>query len=326
MIKYMVSRINKIRNMIKKFIGEDLNMLQKALIVIDLSFSIIVYGAGITDYFQYHFYKIRHVERQNFIVHRKRIKIVKTCNDKRNRKVFDEKKIFNKVFNKYIGRDWADTDDITYKMFKDFVRKHPAFIVKPNVGSGGVGIYIEVITQESDIKAIYYRLKKEKALIEEIIKQHSEIMEFNPTSLNTLRIVTFIPKDEKAPKLMTGNLRLGRKDKIADNFHHQGIVALIDVDTGIVKTAAINMKGQRYIIHPDSKKQIIGYKIPYWEKVKETCINAAKEIDGVRYIGWDISIGENGEIYIIEGNFAADPDITQVADQVGKWPMYKKNI
>ena len=35
---------------------------------------------------------------------------------------------------------------------------------------------------------------------------------------------------------------------------------------------------------------------------------------------------ENGKICIIEGNCTADPDITQMPDQVGKWPKYKKEL
>ena len=41
-------------------------------------------------------------------------------------------------------------------------------------------------------------------------------------------------------KIMTADLRLGRKGKVADNFHHNGIASLIDVDTGIIYTMGID--------------------------------------------------------------------------------------
>lgn len=31
----------------------------------------------------------------------------------------------------------------------------------------------------------------------------------------------------------------------------------------------------------------------------------------------------SGEIVLIEGNPGADPDVTQIEDQVGKWPLYE---
>lgn len=35
---------------------------------------------------------------------------------------------------------------------------------------------------------------------------------------------------------------------------------------------------------------------------------------------------KNGEVIMIEGNKSADHDVTQVADQVGKWSKYKPII
>ena len=79
---------------------------------------------------------------------------------------------------------------------------------------------------------------------------------------------------------------------------------------------------RRYIVHPDSKKQIIGFCIPFWKQIKETVREAALIIPTVRYVGWDIALGENGEVMIVEGNCMADPDVTQMPDGKGKWPMY----
>ena len=46
----------------------------------------------------------------------------------------------------------------------------------------------------------------------------------------------------------------------------------------------------------------------------------------VRYVGWDVVYTENEDFIIIEGNSASDPDITQIPDLIGKWPLYKKFI
>ena len=51
--------------------------------------------------------------------------------------------------------------------------------------------------------------------------------------------------------------------------------------------------------------------------------NAAWVHPEVRYVGWDVTIKGNGEIVLIEGNSGADPDVTQVEDQIGKWPLYE---
>ncbi|MBB5144965.1 hypothetical protein HNQ35_000154 [Cerasibacillus quisquiliarum] len=106
--KYIVERIHKINRMMNGFIEQDLNIFQKVRILCDLGLSILIYGSGINDYFQYQFYKRKHIDRKTFIVHRKRMRIVKTFNDVNDRKIFDSKPEFNKKYSSYIQRDWLD--------------------------------------------------------------------------------------------------------------------------------------------------------------------------------------------------------------------------
>ena len=63
---------------------------------------------------------------------------------------------------------------------------------------------------------------------------------------------------------------LGVKGRIADNFHHQGICAYIDPITGIVCTLGVDKNNDHHILHPDSKKKIVGFQIPIWEEVVDT--------------------------------------------------------
>lgn len=324
--KYIITRIGKIKKMMDIFIPRDLSWIKKTGILLDLFLCIIIYGCGITDYFQYNFYKRKHIDRNNFIVYRKRMRIARTFNKKDDMNYFDQKLKFNQTFTDYIGRDWLYMGDTDYKGFLTFINKHNTFIVKPNVGSGGLGVYSIKVDQENNLENLYKRLKSEKAIIEEVIRQNKELSEFNSSSVNTFRIVTLLCGNELEPRIITGNLRLGRKGKVADNFHHKGIVSLIDVSTGIVMTPAVDMDLNRYIVHPDSGKQIVGFKVPYWDKLLETCKNVAKVVPTVRYVGWDVAIGEDSRIFIVEGNATANPDITQVADQLGKWPLYKPFI
>lgn len=322
-MSYIIEKLKKTNYLVNNHIKDDLNIVNKFVIYLDLIFSMIFYGAGITDYFQYDFYKLRHIEKKKFIVYRKRMKIVYYFNDTKSRIQLDDKKLFNEKFEEYIGRDWLFTKDMSFESFTDFINKHPRFIYKPLKGSHGKGIGIIDTAQLSSISAEYDRLKSDEALIEEIIEQHESIAEFNPSSINSLRVVTIVT-NEGVAKIMTGNFRVGRGNKIADNFHHQGIASLLDLDSGVVVTSGIDSSGDRYNFHPISNKQIIGFRIPYWEEVKDTVLKAALLLPDVKYVGWDIAIGQEGKVYIIEGNAAADPDITQIPDKVGKWELYKK--
>lgn len=321
-VAYVSERLRKIKRMMDEFIEEDLNFFQKSKVIIDLGFSIVIYGAGINDYFQYQFYKRKHIARKSFVVYRKRMKIVHTFNDLKDRKVMDEKPLFNKKYNDYIQRDWLVLADSSFEDFMDFVERNKKFIVKPIDGSHGKGIRIINKEEDRDLNGLFNQLVKENSIIEEIVVQNEEIAKFNPTSVNTLRVVTLICPDGQT-RIMTANLRMGNGERYADNFHHNGIAALLDVETGVVVTAGIDMNFNKYIIHPHSEKQIIGFKVPCWEKVIKTVKAAANVTPTVGYVGWDVVIGENEEIIILEGNAAADPDISQMPDQIGKWPLYK---
>lgn len=324
-IKYIKTRFTKIRYMMNNYTEDNLNIFQKIKVFFDLTYCIFRYGAGINDYFQYQFYKKKHYDRRKFIVHRKRMKIVKHFNTVEGKKMFDSKVDFNKKYKDLIGREWLDISTVKYEEFEQFVLKHQKFIVKPVDGSHGKGIRVLDFTKdELQLEDIFYDLKRENPIIEELIVQHDALAEFNPTSVNTLRVVTL--NTSKGVKIMTANLRLGNGEKYADNFHHNGIASLLDVENGIVVTSGIDMNFNRYNLHPVTKKQIIGFNIPYWNEVVKTCKKAALITPEVGYVGWDVAIGKNGEIMIIEGNAAADPDISQIPDQIGKWPLYKPFI
>jgi hypothetical protein len=322
---YVKARIKKLRRMLDGYVDHDLNILQKLLVLVDLAFSIVIYGVGITDYFQYQFYKRRHLDRKDFIVHRKRMWLVKTFNDKTDRLIFDNKDRFNSVFNNYLHRRWLNPNECSFEEFKKFAEVVGKMMVKPIQGSHGIGIRIEDPESCNDLRALFSALKAEKCIIEELIDQHEELAEFNPGSVNTLRVVSILGADGKA-RLMTANLRVGHGDKYADNFHHEGIAALIDLDSGVVVTTGIDKNFRRYIIHPLTGKQIIGFKVPYWDRVKDIVGQAACVIPTVRYVGWDIAIGKKGEVLLVEGNAAADPDVSQMPDQIGKWPHFKRVI
>jgi hypothetical protein len=326
LLKYFIERIYKVKSMLNNYVQDDINIFQKFIILVDLALSIVIYGSGITDYFQYQFYKRSHFDRKNFIVHRKRMWLVRNLNDKNDRKTFDCKAVFNKLFNDYLGRQWLDPSESSFEDFCDFAEKNDQFLVKPLEGSHGMGIRIEFVEQGSDLEALYKTLQSEQMLVEELIAQNSELAEFNPSSVNTLRVVTLLNGSGKV-NIMTANLRMGNgEDRFADNFHHNGIAALLDVDTGLIVTPGVDKKLQKYIFHPASGKQIIGFRVPYWAEIIEMVNTAAQIVPTVRYIGWDVAIGKDGKVLLIEGNAAADPDISQMPDQIGKWPLYHKVI
>lgn len=323
-----MGRINTFNRLLKLSFQKPLPVLTRVGLMADICWERLRYGTEMQDYFQYEFYNLKSHERRKYMTFSKLRYTMRICNDPQKRNIFDDKALFNQQFGDYLYRDWLDVTTASFTQFQEFVDKYPVFFAKARSGMFGknAGRYNADPHETYDrTKKIYERLKANGCIIEQMIDQHPLLEKFNRTSVNTLRVVTLRCADGN-PKVMAGVLRIGRSGKTADNFHHYGIAATIDVDTGIVNSPGIDREFKRYIVHPDSGEQIIGFNIPSWEKVKDIVKRAAMVIPEVRYIGWDVAVDVNGNIQLIEGNYGADPDVTQMPCRMGKWSLFKKEI
>lgn len=322
-LNYILLHLKKYNFLMNMFISRDLNLIQKTSIFLDFTGCILKYGVGINDYFQYNFYKRKAVDRASFIVARNRRAIIIKCNGSVTQPDFDDKSRFNKIFHEYLGRDWLDIDECTYQEFSNFIQKHSIFMCKIKNGSGGNGICMW--TADIDhLEEDYKELRKKHVILEEVLIQHAELSKINPVSVNTLRIITLVTST--GVKVMNAVFRCGNGEGCTDNFHDMGWAALVDIETGMIITPAVNKLNHKVFVHPKTGSQIIGFCIPCWNEVVNTAKKAAMVRSDVRFVGWDIAILHDGSIAVVEGNCAADPDIIQMPDQIGKWPMYQDAI
>lgn len=100
--------------------------------------------------------------------------------------------------------------------------------------------------------------------------QHPKLECLNPTSVNTLRIITV--KSGDSVEIVGAILRIGINNYV-DNFSAGGIAAPINISTGIVYKPAISkMNGLVYKEHPETNTKILGFKIPYWKETMEMAL------------------------------------------------------
>lgn len=251
-------------------------------------------------------------------------KLQKKYNSKECIKVMNDKLLFAEKYKKYINRKfWINDKDSNYKSFKEFTKNLQYIFCKPIVSGGGNGsIKINIPSNEKELKKIYNDLmKKDRLIAEEGIIQHPEIAEFAPDCVSTLRIVSVLDKGQC--KIICANMKFGRVGIIADNLAKGGIVADVDLETGVIVTKGVDEFEGKFIYHPDTNKKIIGFKIPNWEKIPKFIEKAMKAYEGVGYIGWDIAITEKGPV-IIEGNTI--PDLVLVQAPYAEYKMGKKYL
>ena len=284
-------------------------------------------GFNCTDYFVFEFYNKEPSVRETFMGNSRtgfRQRVFKACNQDPKRHCLRLKSKFNQTFAKYVNRDWVDATTCTFEEFAAFLEKHEKFFVKPVGGTGGVGA--RVIERCSDTPEKLYQLcKTEELIVEELVKQHKDLAEFNASTLNTIRVNTLLCADG-IPRVTLTFARFGRAGNDADNFHAGGVGGVVDIDTGVMITDAINQDQLRVTHHPDSHKQFLGFQYPHWQDIKAAVCDAALMLPQVRHIGWDVAVTDKGTVELIEGNSRPNFDGLQAPDQLGRLFRYKKYI
>lgn len=320
--KKIFSRFEEVRDI---YIGKKISLIRKLFYYIDWSFAYLIHGASISDYFAYGFYKLRHNGRTEYITCRRHKKIQSICNSSlTDREICRNKIKFNQHFSDYIGREWLDVNEVNKAQFKSFFERHPVVFIKEIEGYCGIGIK-KCISSECDIDTLYDKLLQNNHshfILEEQITQHPDLEEFHPWSINTIRIVTIYDTVNDNIHIVNARLRMGNLKNGMDNFHAKGLCANIDVETGVICSTGYDKQNHSFIQHPITKKQIVGFQIPYWSECKSFVEKMARRLPTVRYIGWDVVIRNDGSCILIEGNDNADHDIQQVHN-CGLWKQYK---
>ena len=255
--------------------------------------------------YSYEYWRLKEEGRENFISTSEMQCIYRKIGDHEVREVFHDKVRFLKTFSPLIHRWWALARTMTLNQFKDKLSSFD-IIAKPVAGTRGEGIQKITKGGIKNLDTLFARLQDDNYLLEECIEECSELSEFHPSSLNTIRVVTISNGDNF--RVFGALFRMGAHGSVIDNTHAGGIYAPINVENGVIEIDAIDAQNNHYPNHPDSGKPIKGFKIPGWERIVETCRMASRTIPNIHFAGWDMCITKSGEIEIIEGNHAPDFD------------------
>lgn len=323
-VSYLIKRISKMNygNMFKTIdLVHEKSGKSKFTTFFDMVYSGLRFGAGYVDYYQFQMYKMNNKEKATIITRGVNNSICKKYNDQSEIYKFEDKALFNELFNDYLNRDWLKLENNNIEEFEKFIKKHKTIIVKPLDASCGKGVE-KIDTSKTDAKDLYDLLvKNQQILIEEVADQHKVLNKIYPLSVNTLRVVTL------NKKVVTAYLRIGNHGNVVDNFNHGGMVTAIDVDTGLIEFPAIDKATNVYKVHPYTNTKIVGTEIPMWDEVKKLCEDACDVVPKVGYIAWDVCLGSKKPC-LIEGNDFPGHDLYQLPvhrnGNIGLYPRFKK--
>lgn len=272
-------------------------------IFLDMVFCFVRYGAGYVDYQTYNFINLPAKQRNTYLTRNRCRLFLRKVNCPDYEAYFEDKIRFNRTFDKYLGRGWIDLSSASVAQIVDFLETHgQIYFLKPVDGECGIGIErIDLREMESDLYATAKKLKESgKALLEEGLVQHEQMGRLHPESVNCLRIVTMLDRENK-PHLIYVMQKIGINHHFTDN---DSIYSLVDPGKEEISSVGwvYSADGSRsYEAHPQLHYPIRGCHIPYLKEAVSLCLEAATVVPQQRYIGWDVAICPNGPV-LVEGN------------------------
>ena len=154
---------------------------------------------------------------------------------------------------------------------------------------------------EIEIKQILKELGKD-IIIEKPIEQAEILASLNPSSVNSIRIYSFIDKNGKCHILQT-SLRMGRSGANIDNASAGGIFCGVE-ENGRLKPMAYSTRDYKIFkkFHPDTKVEFSSIEIPNFFNLKKIVSSLHQQLPYFRLIAWDWAIDKNGNPILIEVN------------------------
>lgn len=276
---------------------------------LDMVWSLIRYGARPVDYNRFEFYRKSGRERSRYLTYYKYARIMKYTRRvlAGQNNVCANKAVEYEVYKDFINRPWFIADkDTTPDTIKDFIAKQGKVIAKDVKGEQGHSVLL--LDKDSDLAPLMSELRDHTYVVEKALQNCKEFEEVNPGSLNTLRCVSMIDS-EGNPHILSIILRAG-VDAYVDNWGSGGIGYVADIDTGIVAGYGVDKKNGKHVYHPSTNKNMMGFKIPRYEEVKEMVRKMAVVDKRCRYVGWDVAVTPDG-IELIEMNCPCGHDMLQ---------------
>jgi hypothetical protein len=192
-------------------------------------------------------------------------------------------------------------------------------VLKPAFGGRGAGISFValenghlVVNGEPRDESALRGLLTPGTIISERLRQGAWSDAIYAGSTNTLRLLTMWDLERGEPFVAMGVHRFGTSQTApVDNVSQGGLMAPVDLDTGVLGVAAsmpYASRLARHTHHPETAAPIEGTAIPGWHRMVGGLLDVTRRMAHIPYIGWDVLVTDD-KWWIIEGNHYSDPSV-----------------
>jgi hypothetical protein len=148
-------------------------------------------------------------------------------------------------------------------------------------------------------------------IIQELLTCHPEAAKLVGPKISSLRIVMLQVNKQYIMHRVTWRLTTG--NNMSDNFmggESGNIIAHVDAKTGVITSVLGRENGVfcRLTQHPDTRAELVGIRVPMWDRVSAYCQKAAALFPGLKLQHWDIALCEDGPMALevnVEGGIVS---------------------
>lgn len=180
------------------------------------------------------------------------------------------------------------------------------FLIKPSIDSGEarlIKFFEPGKYKVEDVRSAIDEMKS-NFIIQKSIKQHPDIGQLNESSLNTIRIVSFLFENEVY--ILSSILRIGAENSKIDNVGAGGFAVPID-ENGCLSEKGVNRKAD-WVSENRKGIKFKGIKIPDYYKLVDFVKKTHSRMAHFKIIGWDMSIDIDRDPVFIEYNTCPGPN------------------
>lgn len=264
----------------------------------DMCHEALLHGTFYEEYEVYGFATKNAAERREDLTDAVRDKICLRVNSREGSRIVANKYLTYTTLQRYYHRQvWLLHGEETMETVVRAGMTQGCLVAKPADNCGGRGVELLTASTESGWRRLL--ADREGMMVEECIRQVPELAQWNPSSVNTIRINTF--RRGNNVEVFTAFIRTGRKGSFVDNGLQGGLFASIDTDTGVIFTDGYDEKSVAHTVHPDSSVPYKGVAIPRWNEAVALAKAMALAMPGMTYIGWDLALTSDG-LELVEAN------------------------
>jgi len=198
--------------------------------------------------------------------------------------------------------------------FKEWMKQHEVFALKPSSSYGGEGILLVTGKQgdtyhtnmgpmsASQIETLAFSIlegqfhggQKDTAVVEELLIQHESLRDIVPLGLADIRVISFLGYPVMA-MMRIPTIASGGKA----NIHLGAVAAGVRTSTGLIFHSV--WAGLPSPEHPDTGAPLLGRRIPLWDEILEVAAEA-QQLAGIGYAGVDIALDSKRGPVVMEVN------------------------